>query len=64
MLYLILVLLSLYVFFQLYLLWIDFKREQGVLEKLFIFARSFFNILFSIWFIIFVILGYLGSLGF
>lgn len=64
MIYVILFILALYVFAQIYFSLRDVSQKQTTIEVLLTITRAVFQIVFATWLILFTILGYLGTIHF
>lgn len=64
MIYLILFMLTIYIFMQFYFSLRVIKRKQSSIEVVITITRTIFQIVFAIWLILFTVLGYLGNIHF
>lgn len=64
MIYLILFMLTIYIFMQFYFSLRVIKRRQSSIEVVITITRTIFQIVFAIWLILFTVLGYLGNIHF
>ncbi len=64
MIYLILFMLTIYIFVQFYFSLRVIKRKQSSIEVILTITRTIFQIVFAIWLILFTVLGYLGNIHF